>query len=499
MSMTRITRLRRSLEELFPERHLYVRSGGEMRAYVLTTSKQLVAAAGVGAAALWMGICTAAMMVNGMQMSASDQEIARTQAQYERWIADRQARLNSAVAQLNATNGSIDDLALSVEKRHAALAMLLSDYKTTPGAADALAPEIHKASADLSVTDPVRRIELVRAGQERLLDSADSFAKGRAERLRMAFRLAGLSPNGYAPKSGELGGPLIEAKDPSALAAVLESALETLEAVLMLTPRKQRKAVKTQCERADTMLEELSGVKVARLASCEAGELRVLGEKLGAVQALRAVGETGLGCMNVMEAALDELEKCSDVVVGSSRQLVSTQPTVRRLGLEALAGLPRIVLEESVSAELGAASLVLAVAVDEGKADGERATALMGLFMLGLRNAKATVDVLIKYLSTGFFAEVYDGRVQGREGALMCVHCFACYALIQEIACKYGAAVRGPLEKAYMGFVLALVKGSCPKARYLELLPLWLDATESDERRSGGIGGVCSCNLAAAL
>ncbi|MDP1619152.1 M23 family metallopeptidase [Phenylobacterium sp.] len=222
MSMTRITRLRRSLEELFPERHLYVRSGGEMRAYVLTTSKQLMAAAGVGAAALWMGICTAAMMVNGMQMSASDQEIARTQAKYERWIADRQARLNSAVAQLNATNGSIDDLALSVEKRHAALAMLLSDYKTTPGAADALAPEIHRASADLTVTDPVRRIELVRAGQERLLDSADSFAKGRAERLRIAFRLAGLSPNGYAPKSGELGGPLIEAKDPSALAAVLD-------------------------------------------------------------------------------------------------------------------------------------------------------------------------------------------------------------------------------------------------------------------------------------
>ena len=222
MSMKRITRLRRSLEELFPERHLYVRSGGEMRAFVLTTSKQLMAAGAVAAAALWMGVCTAAMMVNAMELSARDQEIARTQAKYERWIADRQARLNSAVAQLNATNGSIDDLALSVEKRHAALAMLLSDYKSTPGAAEALTPEIMKAATEPSSSDPVRRIELVRASQERLLDSADSYAKNRAERLRLAFRLAGLSPNAYAPKSGALGGPLIEAKDPSALAAVLD-------------------------------------------------------------------------------------------------------------------------------------------------------------------------------------------------------------------------------------------------------------------------------------
>lgn len=193
-----------------------------MRAFVLTTPKQLMGAGVIAAAALWMGVCTAAMMVSAMQLSASDQEIAKTEAKYERWIADRQARLNSAVAQLNATNGSIDDLALSVEKRHAALAMLLSDYRDTPGAAKALAPAIQSASMSSETTDPVRRIELVRASQERLLDNADDYAKSRAERLRLAFRLAGLSPNAYAPKSGGLGGPLIEAKDPSALAAVLD-------------------------------------------------------------------------------------------------------------------------------------------------------------------------------------------------------------------------------------------------------------------------------------
>ncbi|WP_421931583.1 M23 family metallopeptidase [Phenylobacterium sp.] len=220
--MSRFSRLRRSLEELFPERHLYVRSGGEMRAFVLTTGKQLTFASILAVCALWMGVCTAAMMVNAMALSATDQEIARTQAKYERWIADRQARLNSAVAQLNASNGSVDELAMTIEKRHAALAMLLTDVKGAPGLTQALAPTIQRASHVPAGTNPMRRIELVRASQERLIDAADNFAKSRADRLRLAFRLAGLTPTAYTPKGGSLGGPLIEAKDPRALAAVLD-------------------------------------------------------------------------------------------------------------------------------------------------------------------------------------------------------------------------------------------------------------------------------------
>jgi hypothetical protein len=40
---------------LFPERHLYFRSGGEMRAFVLTGRRQMALAGGLGAAGLWMG------------------------------------------------------------------------------------------------------------------------------------------------------------------------------------------------------------------------------------------------------------------------------------------------------------------------------------------------------------------------------------------------------------------------------------------------------------
>ncbi|MDP1631973.1 MAG: peptidoglycan DD-metalloendopeptidase family protein [Caulobacter sp.] len=214
----RVKRLRRALEELFPERHLYVRSGGEMRGFVLSTGKQLLGAGIVGATALWMGVCTAAMMVSALSVSASDQELVRQTRYFERVSADRQARLNSAMAQLSQTNGGLDELAQSVEKRHAALAMLLTEFKGAPGAVQALAP----AKPRLATTNPVQRVQATLIDQERIISAAETFAMSRAERLRLAFRLAGLNPDNYGGRGGSLGGPLIEARDPRALAAVLD-------------------------------------------------------------------------------------------------------------------------------------------------------------------------------------------------------------------------------------------------------------------------------------
>src|SRR5262249_19124583 len=155
--------------------------------------KQMIAAGVVAGAALWMGVGSAAMLVNLMSASSADREIARTQAKYERWIADRQARLNSAVAQLNAAAGATPSVAAEIEKRHAALALLLTDLKDQPGAAQALTPAINRALASKART-PAQEVQAIRVGQEQLLEAADSFAKSRADRLRLAFRLAGLTP-----------------------------------------------------------------------------------------------------------------------------------------------------------------------------------------------------------------------------------------------------------------------------------------------------------------
>ena len=220
MSLRRFARLALWLEELFPERHLYLRSGGQMRGYVLTTERQLLIAGVIGAAAVWMGVSTAAVVLDAFNRPNSDEQAARVTARYERWIADRDARLSSAVAQLDSNGGSIQQLADSVERRHAALAMLLTDMKGQPGAAQALAPAL-RTPVDAQAS-PAQRIQAVERDQERLIDEAETFAKNRADRLKLAFRLAGLDPAGYLGASDGLGGPLIEGKDPRALAAVLD-------------------------------------------------------------------------------------------------------------------------------------------------------------------------------------------------------------------------------------------------------------------------------------
>ena len=189
-----------------------------MRGFVLSTGKQIMGAGVIGAAALWMGVCTAAMLVSALSVSATDQELARRNAYWERVTADRQARLNSAMDQLTQTNGGMGELAETVEKRHAALALLLTEFKGAPGAVAALAP----AKPRLNVKSPITRVQYTLMDQERIISAAESYALNRAERLRLAFRLAGLNPDGYASRGSGLGGPLIEARDPRALAAVLD-------------------------------------------------------------------------------------------------------------------------------------------------------------------------------------------------------------------------------------------------------------------------------------
>ena len=229
MLSTGLGRWRRALERLFPERHLYVRSGGAVHGLTMGTGRQLALCGILTGGAMWLGVATASMLVTAFASGPSEQQVIHTKAYYERLIADRQARLNSAVAQLSGSGSSMDDLAQSIEKRHVALALLLTQVKGETGLAAALKPQPLKDFAGRSPLDGVRA---VKADQDRLIAQAETFAKSRADRLRLAFRLAGLDPAAFSKAGGVgLGGPLIEAKDPRALAAVLDVDSEFAERI----------------------------------------------------------------------------------------------------------------------------------------------------------------------------------------------------------------------------------------------------------------------------
>ena len=60
--------------------------------------------------------------------------------------------------------------------------------------------------------------------------------------------------------------------------------------------------------------------------------------------------------------------------------------------------------------------------------------------------------------------EVYEGRVQGREGAAMFINHRACDYLCTEVSNKGSTSVRGPLEKAALvsaGAQAKALAGAC--------------------------------------
>jgi murein DD-endopeptidase MepM/ murein hydrolase activator NlpD len=205
------------IERWFPERHLYLRSRGETRGYVLTSGRQLMMAGAGVLAAGWTLVASGGFLFDIVARSQADDAVVRTRAASERLNADLQARLDSAVVRMSATTGSLDEMAQMVERRHAALTNVMGMFHGVRGAETALRPVTTSASLP-----PVQRIVAVRMDQERLIARAGDFAHTRAERLRLAFRLAGLNPAAYAPQGASLGGPLVEAKDPRALAAILD-------------------------------------------------------------------------------------------------------------------------------------------------------------------------------------------------------------------------------------------------------------------------------------
>ena len=203
----------------FPTRYLYLRDGDAVRAWALTPRRQ---AAGALAAILlggWTLTASGGFILDLVTQSQADRAVARARAASERMNADLQARLDSAVVRMTATTGSLDEMAHMVERRHAALTQVMGAFRDADGAQAALRPA---PALDVRDHTPEQRMVAVRMDQDRLIARAGTEARSRADRLRLAFRLAGLNPAAYTPSGPALGGPLVEAADPRALAAILD-------------------------------------------------------------------------------------------------------------------------------------------------------------------------------------------------------------------------------------------------------------------------------------
>ena len=203
----------------FPVRYLYLRTGDDVRAVALRPWHQAAGVLVGGLLALWTVVASAGFTLDLLSLSQADRTVNQARAAAERMNADLRARLDTAVVRMTSSTGSLEELAHMVERRHVALTHVMTAFQGVEGAETVLQPTVSDPDAPLT---PLQRITGVRMDQERLIARAERLAQTRAERLRLAFRLAGLNPAAYAAGGAALGGPLVEADDPRALAAILD-------------------------------------------------------------------------------------------------------------------------------------------------------------------------------------------------------------------------------------------------------------------------------------
>jgi murein DD-endopeptidase MepM/ murein hydrolase activator NlpD len=208
-----IASMKDGLEHLFPERQIYIRTGSRTKGYVVTSGQQLVLSLIFTFLFFWLIISTASVLIIAtLGGAAAEKQLIMARAQSERLVADRQARLDDATKEFSSRAGSLDQMAEMIEQRHGALIQMLGDFKNVPGARAAFAPT--KIDHNLPA---IERIFAISAEQERMVSKGATLARTRAERLRVAFRMAGLNPSGF---SGGGDSPLLT-KDSQTLALML--------------------------------------------------------------------------------------------------------------------------------------------------------------------------------------------------------------------------------------------------------------------------------------
>ncbi len=123
--------LRLRVLQHFPERQLYLRSGGEVKYYVFGTKTQMAIVGGLIAVAAWCLFTMFNLLWGYNPMRAPSQEIKRVEARYQRLLADAQAKESNARLMLNEQRTNFEQMAKNFEEKHQTISQILKK-ETSP-------------------------------------------------------------------------------------------------------------------------------------------------------------------------------------------------------------------------------------------------------------------------------------------------------------------------------------------------------------------------------
>jgi len=193
MILATLHRLRIWLELHFPERHIYVRTHGEMRGVVLTPARQMAGAAVVGGLAVWTGISMVAML---LAMAADPSGLQERHARaYERLMIDSRQQMARERVPVMGSADPVDALASVIERRHEALVKLYASVTCKAASTTVTAQAAPIGGHGLAT----QRLRAVQADQDRLVAAVDAASQPCADRIRESIRVAGLDPKSMTP------------------------------------------------------------------------------------------------------------------------------------------------------------------------------------------------------------------------------------------------------------------------------------------------------------
>ncbi len=110
----------------FPERQIYLRSGGEVSYFILKTRTQLAASIFAGFVALWCLITIFNLAWGHNPLRGAAQQNKLVKAEYERLLLDAEARYDNAQLQLTQQQETFERAAHSFQEKHAAIAQFVN-------------------------------------------------------------------------------------------------------------------------------------------------------------------------------------------------------------------------------------------------------------------------------------------------------------------------------------------------------------------------------------
>ncbi len=118
--------MRKRVLQTFPERQIYLRSGGEVTYYNLSTRVQLAFVTAVSFMAGWCLLTLVNLAMGGSPFMKTDARIVELETAIERQLAESQAKIETTELLLEEQRASFTAMAANIEAKHNTLSELMS-------------------------------------------------------------------------------------------------------------------------------------------------------------------------------------------------------------------------------------------------------------------------------------------------------------------------------------------------------------------------------------